>query len=55
MLCYPGVTQAPLRTGCVSESRAATFVSFHIVSRDAKKVKIYDTNELYMISIYMEK
>lgn len=55
MLCYPGVTQTPLRTGCVFEPKAATFVTFHSVSTDAEKMRIYDTNELYMIYIYIWK
>lgn len=55
MLCYPGVTQTPLRTGCVSGPKVATFVSCYTISTDAEKMQIYDTNKLYINYIYIGK
>lgn len=48
MLCYPDVTQARLRTGCVCEPKAGIFVSFHTVSCDAEKNMILMNYILYI-------
>lgn len=47
MLCCV-ILVTPLRTGCVSEPKAATFVSFYTVSSDAEK----NANILYQWIIY---